>query len=145
MNYWDTSCLLKLYVPESDSPVYLALLRQQMAPVFTSALAEVEFAFALTRKEADGYLKKGAAAELVQLLRNHAAQGQIRFVPISATVRDLAVSLAHRCLVDKKPSLSLRTLDGIHLATAFSLRATHLLTADIRLRDAARFCGFATA
>jgi len=144
VNYWDTSCLLKLYVQEPDSPVCLARLRQQAEPIFTSALAEVEFVFALARKEADGHLKKGAAAELSKLLRDHASQGRIRFVPVSATVRDLAASLAYRCIVGKKPGLPLRTLDGIHLATALSLRATHLLTADLRLRDAAHFCGLET-
>lgn len=29
MNYWDTSCLLKLYVQEPDSHIYLNALRQQ--------------------------------------------------------------------------------------------------------------------
>jgi predicted nucleic acid-binding protein len=42
-------------------------------------------------------------------------------------------------------SCLLRSLDGIHLATALSLKATGLLTADTRLRDAALFCGLATS
>ena len=144
MNYWDTSCLLKLYVHEADSPVYLDLLKRQATPIITSVLAEVEFVFALSRKEADGYVKKGATQNLMQAMRNHAAQGKIRLVPISATVRDLAATLAHRCLLAKNPLLPLRTLDGIHLATALSLKATRLLTADTRLRDAARNCGLTT-
>lgn len=145
MIYWDTSCLLKLYVHETDSPVYLDLLKRQKTPIITSVLAEVEFVFALSRKEADGCLKKGATLNLTQAMRNHAAQGKIRLVPISAAVRDLAATLAHRCLLAKNPLLPLRTLDGIHLATALSLKATGLLTADTRLRDAARLCGFATS
>lgn len=144
MNYWDTSCLLKLYVYEADSPVYLDLLERQTTPIITSVLAEVEFVFALSRKEADGCVKKGATLNLTQAMRNHAAQGKIRLVPISATVRDLAATLAHRCLLAKNPLLPLRTLDGIHLATALSLKATRLLTADSRLRDAARYCGLTT-
>lgn len=144
MIYWDTSCLLKLYVHESDSPVYLDLLEQQATPIITSVLAEVEFVFALSRKEADGCVKKGATMNLTQAMRNHASQGKIRLVPISATVRDLAATLAHRCLLAKNPLLPLRTLDGIHLATALSLKATRLLTADTRLRDAARHCGLTT-
>ena len=144
MNYWDTSCLLKLYVQEPDSPFYLNALGEQTTPVLTSALAEVEFAFALSRKEADGQLKSGAALSLTQTMRNHAAEGLIRLMPISSAVRILAATLARRCLLEKTPALPLRTLDGIHLATALSMKATGLLTADVRLRDAARFCGLST-
>ena len=144
MTYWDTSCLLKLYVQEADSDAYRDILLQQTTPLLTSALAEVEFAFALTRRESEGQLKKGAAAHLVQLLRNHASQGRIRFIPIHATVRDLATSLVRRCLLEQHPPLQLRTLDGIHLATALSLKASRLLTADLRLRAAARLCGLDT-
>ena len=144
MNYWDTSCLLKLYVHEAGSPVYLDLLRQQTTPIFTSVLAEIEFVFALSRKESDGQLKKGASLKLTQAMRNHAAQGRIRLMPISAEVRALAATLAHRCLSEKSLPLPLRTLDGIHLATALSMKATDLLTADTRLRDAALYCGLAT-
>ncbi len=145
MNYWDTSCLLKLYVHESDSSVYLNLLRQQTTPIITSVLAELEFSFALAQKESDGQLKIGAALKLTQAMRNHVSQGSVRLVPISVSIRDFAAKLAFRCLLEKKPPLPLRTLDGIHLATALSLDATVLLTADARLRDAAHHCGLATA
>lgn len=57
MNYWDTSCLLKLYVSEPDSPVWLDSVRQQTSPILTSVLTETEFAFALMRKEAEGELR----------------------------------------------------------------------------------------
>jgi len=144
VNYWDTSCLLKLYVQEPDSPVYLNALMKQTTPLLTSVLTEIEFAFALSRKEADGQLKKGAALNLTQMMRNHAAEGLIRLVPISSSIRILAATLARRCLLEKTPILPLRTLDGIHLATALSLKTTGLLTADVRLRDAARFCGLPT-
>ena len=70
MTYWDTSCLLKLYVQESDSDTYRDLLLQQTTPILTSALAEVEFTFAITRRESEEQLKKGATAHLAQLLRN---------------------------------------------------------------------------
>ena len=141
MNYWDTSCLLKLYVRESDSDAYLALLADQTTPLFASALAEVEFAFALARKESEGCLKRGAAAALTQFLKNHAAQGKIRFLPIDAAVRNRAVALAQSRGTNGKSRLSLRTLDGIHLATALEMRAARFLTADIRLRTAARVYG----
>ena len=144
MNYWDTSCLLKLYVQEPDSPGYLDLLRLQEAPLFSSVLAETEFAFAVSRKEASGELRPGAATHLVRMLRGHVSDGRVRLVPLGQAVRDLAATLASRCLHEKTQPLSLRTLDGIHLATALSLRATHMITADTRLRVAARFCGLAT-
>lgn len=48
-------------------------------------------------------------------------------------------------MIEGRPSIPLRTLDGLHLATALSVRAARLLTADLRLRDAARHCGLETS
>ena len=144
MNYWDTSCLLKLYVREEYSGLYLDLVRQQATPIFTSVLAETEFAFAVSRKEADGSLLPGAATDLAGAFRRSVSDGCIRLVPLHQAIRESASELARRFLITHTPSLTLRTLDGIHLATAISLHATHLLTADRRLAAAAKACGLHT-
>jgi len=141
VNYWDTSCLLKLYIHEADSDRYTALLRRQMTPVTTSILGETEFAFAVARRESDGSIGAGAVSELVQLFLRHCGEGRIQLLGVSPTVRELAASLARRFHLQEKPSLSLRTLDGLHLATALVHRAACFVTADQRLATAARLSG----
>lgn len=144
MNYWDTSCLLKLYVREAGSDMYLDILRQQPTPIYASVLAETEFAFAVARKEADGTLIPGAAANLVRSFRQNSSDGCVRLIPIQQAIRDSAAELARRFLIARTPAIPLRTLDGIHLATALSLQATRLLTTDRRLAAAAQACGLQT-
>jgi uncharacterized protein with PIN domain len=53
MAYWDTSCLVKLYVPEADSAVFTAHISGG-ATVVTSAIARLELWATLRRKEAAG-------------------------------------------------------------------------------------------
>lgn len=141
MNYWDTSCLLKLYVHEADSDRYLALLHRQMAPVTTSVLGETEFAFAVARRESDGSLGAGAGDELVRLFLRHCGEGRIQLVGVSPSIRELAASIARRFHLREDPPLPLRTLDGLHLATALTQRSRVFVTADTRLATAARLSG----
>jgi predicted nucleic acid-binding protein len=141
VNYWDTSCLLKLYLYESDSDRYTAILRRQTPPVTTSVLGETEFAFAVARREADGSIAAGAAGELVQLFLRHCGEGHIHLVGLTPGIRELATSLARRFHLEENPSLPLRTVDGLHLATAMANRSRSFITADQRLAAAARLCG----
>ena len=141
MNYWDTSCLLKLYLHEADSDRYTALLQRQMTPVTTSILGETEFAFAVARRESDGSIGAGAASELVQLFLRHCGEGRIQLMGVSPAIRELAASIARRFHLQESPPLPLRTLDGLHLATALTHRAGSFVTADQRLATAARLSG----
>lgn len=60
MAYWDTSCLVKLYVTEADSPVLKAYMTDG-ATVVTGDIARMELWAALRRKEAEGVLVEGGA------------------------------------------------------------------------------------
>ncbi len=69
--YWDTSALLKLYAPESDSSDYLRLLIQQPEDLAISFLHRVELYFALRGKESRGEIAAGSVARLFQLFEQH--------------------------------------------------------------------------
>ena len=141
MTYWDTSCLLKLYTPEENSEHLTALAEAERGPLHTSVLAETEMAFALARKESLGALRRGGAQYLFTAFRHDVALARLRLIPLDQGVRDKAVELAQTCLL-RAPPLALRTLDGLHLATAATIRARILQTSDLRLRTAAAALGF---
>ena len=141
MTYWDTSCLLKLYTPEEDSERLTALAEAETGPLHTSVLAEVELAFALARKETLGALRRGGAQHLIHAFRHDVALGRLQLAPLDQAARDKAIELAQTCALSTPP-LALRTLDGLHLATAATIRARIIYTSDLRLRAAAVAFGF---
>jgi uncharacterized protein len=140
MSYWDTSCLVKLYAAESDSPL-MESHALESAQMVTSEIARFELWTTLRRKEADGQLSQGAALALFQIFLADVAKGDITLFPTDDTVRrefEAIVDRCHGCV----PPLPLRTLDAIHLATAHVTKAAEMVATDKRLRDAAVFEGF---
>jgi predicted nucleic acid-binding protein len=57
-------------------------------------------------------------------------------VPVGQNVLEGAIEVAKACL-DRTPPIPLRTLDGIHLATARLMRVSRIVTTDDRMRAAA--------
>lgn len=140
MIYWDTSCVLKLYCAESDSLAWQGLAAGAEEGLLSSALLSAELAFALARKEARGDIRRGGAKRLhAQFLRDVQA-GRFQLIPVGADVLEGAAQLAARCLLARRP-VSLRTLDGIHLATAVLMKCPALATADERMQSASAVLG----
>jgi uncharacterized protein with PIN domain len=52
VNYWDTSALFKIYVPEDDSGYFVDLVVSSDQPIVSSAIAAAEMLCALYRKNA---------------------------------------------------------------------------------------------
>ena len=140
MIYWDTACVLKLYTTEPDSAAYLRLAEQSTEPVASSEILGVELAFALHQKELRGELKPGGAERLRQQFMTDVAAGRWLLAPVGTDVLTRAIHIAQKCF-HRRPPLSLRTLDGIHLATALVLKARHVVSTDQRLRQTAVLLG----
>ncbi len=142
MIYWDTSALIKLYVPEPDSPYFLKLAAASGETIGSSAILTAEVLCAAYRKERFGELRPGGAAALVRRLMADCKSNRIVLIPygddVVAEVRDL-VRLALR----KTPAVMIRTLDAIHLASAKLGGATRMVATDARLRQAAALAGLA--
>jgi predicted nucleic acid-binding protein len=140
MSYWDTSCLIKLYTPEPDSPVF----RMHAAgrdPCVTSEITPLEFWATVRRKETEGVLATGEADKVQMALEADIAAGAITVVASDAAVRVKYRSLVNRCHACSPPIL-IRTNDALHLAAASSAGETEIVATDKRLRDAALFLGF---
>lgn len=135
--YWDTSALLKLDATETDSAGYLQLLTRQRDRLAISFLHRVELSFALHAKESRGEITTGSASQLFQLFEQHVNAGRYFVIPWS---NDVAV--AARQTLDASsnatPPVMLRSLDGIHLGAVRPAKIQSVVTADARMRDAAR-------
>ena len=134
MIYWDTSVVLKLYVEEPDSGQWQRMVLQQKGPLRSSALMQAEMAHALKQKELRGEIAFGAAWELFGLLDEDLRTGRFHLFPIGRDVLDVAARLAMKA--DR-----LRTLDGLHLATASITKCRQIATTDKRLAGAALAIG----
>jgi predicted nucleic acid-binding protein len=140
MPYWDTSCVLKLYVREPDSERYIPLATCSSAPLLSSVLLQTELYYGLRRKETAGDLKIGSARILFDAFIEDWHRGRFVLIPIGDHIQDLARKALETCLKQPTP-IFLRTLDGLHLASALAAHQTHLVSADLRMQAAAHVLG----
>lgn len=133
--YCDTSALVKLYLPESDSAL-LNRLVEGRRDLIISDLAITEIVSSLCRRQREGSLDRRTVTRLHQMVLGHLNSGIYRRVELlPATSRE-----AERLLMSLG-NVSLRASDALHLALAISGGAQSVLTYDRRLSEAARTCG----
>lgn len=135
MDYWDTSALAKLYVPETDSAQFAAHLAATR-PAVTSELTRWELFRVLARKESEGSIPVGAAGPTFERFLSDVAAGGVRLVAMDATLEIRFRNLVAR-LLGHSPAVLVRTFDGIHLATAEAKGSLTLVATDGGLRKAA--------
>jgi predicted nucleic acid-binding protein len=139
MAYWDTACLVKLYVSEHNSAVFNTHLLSG-ASVITSGIARLEFWATVRRKEAAGDVHAGGARAALAALDSDIAAGQIRILAMDSSIVSKFEAVVERCH-GQTPAILLRTLDAVHLATAVISGENQLVATDRRLRDAAILVG----
>ena len=136
--YWDTSCLLKLYCLESDSETYLLKIQNCRQPPKSSALVRVELFYAFQQKFVRGETGGRSASELFADFESDVQLGRIQLLPFADDVALEARKIAHLCY-QASPPILLRSLDGIHLATATLGACGRILSTDVRMNAAAAF------
>ncbi len=133
--YVDSSALAKLYLPEPESERVDAFLRGR-TDLMLSELAITEVISAVARRTREGVLTREQALEVRAALLADAASGSFERLQMDPPVhRD-----AERLLMSADSPM-LRTLDALHVALATSGPATHVLTFDRRMREAALQAG----
>jgi predicted nucleic acid-binding protein len=140
MSYWDTSCLVKLYTPETDSAVFRAHLATTPDCV-TCDVAPLEFWATVRRKEAEGVLAAGQARQVQNALQADITAGMIRVISCDVAVLGKFDEFIDQCHA-ATPPIFLRTNDALHLAAARSAGETEIVTTDRKLRAAAVALGF---
>jgi predicted nucleic acid-binding protein len=132
--------VLKLYCPEADSPKYLERVALAADPIVSSVLVISELLFAFLQKELRGGISQGSAGALYNALLEDVEQGKFTLIPMGEDVRNESRYVAEICY-RANPPISLRTLDGLHLASARLARCKEILSTDVRLRAAAALPG----
>jgi predicted nucleic acid-binding protein len=130
--YLDTSIIVKLLVTEQDSEFFVRSLEGQR--LTTSELAQTEIFSALLACERAGKINASNRRLAWKEFQARVADEEIKIEPLNSVV----LRKATHCLEFCHPSVPLRTLDAIHLATADLCQDFPLVTTDVRLANAAR-------
>ncbi len=138
--YWDTSCVLALYTPEKISSRAAGFASVEKGPLHSSSILEFEMTFAVHAKEARGEIPRGSSERLLARFQVDLQRGRFLLVPLGIDIKARAKDIAARLLNAKTP-VFLRTLDGIHIATALELGSPELITADKKMAEAAMRLG----
>jgi predicted nucleic acid-binding protein len=133
--YIDSSALAKLYVPEAESERVDAFLRGRR-DLMISELAITEVLSAVARRKREGVLDATHAYEIRDAVLADAESGSFRRLDLDPRVH----REAERLLLGGE-SLSLRTLDALHVALALSGPVSYVLTYDARMRAAVLHAG----
>jgi predicted nucleic acid-binding protein len=137
--YLDTSALLKRYVSEPNSDVFDDYLAG-LLPAAISRLTLVEIRSGLARKRREGAIAAHHEQAAMAEVRLDIQDGLLNVLPAAD---QHFVDAGH--LIDRLADLPLRTLDALHLATARSIGADELATADQIMARAAAALGMRVA
>lgn len=135
MIYFDTSALVKRYVPERNSQA-ADLYFVENAPVVVSRLVLLELRCTVGRKRRNGEISSAAEQGVMDKARLDMQDGVLMVYPMS----DAYFVEAMR-LIEDYPQFALRTLDASHLAAARAIGVDGLATADAVMCDVAQAMG----
>ena len=85
--YWDTACLVKLYVREPNSAEFEGYAASLNERPTTGQFACWEFWTVPRRKEAKSSLASGEARELLSIFDGNVARGMTRLAPLTGPGR----------------------------------------------------------
>lgn len=129
--YLDSSALARLYVPEPESDRLDSFLQGRRGLII-SDLVITEVLSAVARRKRERELRADQANEIRDAVLADADSGSFERLDLTPSVH----REVERLLL-ASDSLPLRTLDALHIALALSISATHVLTFDRRMREAA--------
>jgi predicted nucleic acid-binding protein len=129
--YLDTAILVKLLVREPDSAFYARLVDGQV--VWSSQLIVTECFSALLRKEREGVIGPSHRRKAWARVEHDIAGHRLNLVTLSSGV----LGRANRILEVCHPSIALRSLDAVHLASAEGCQSWPFCSNDTRVRAAA--------
>lgn len=138
--YWDTSCVLPLYIPESGSAELSELAGSQSEPLTSSQILGFEFLFAVHARVAREEIPRSFASKVQRKFLSDLNAGRFLLIPLGEDMLDQVAQMTIG-LTKHSPVLELRTLDGIHLATAQKLGSEEVVTNDKRMKKAAQTLG----
>lgn len=133
--YLDSCVIVKLVSHEPDSEAYHGVVAGQ--PIVTSELAVAEVRSALLTKERAGRISRQDRLKGWRLFQDKLHDREFVLLPLDRHVVERAGAVIDQC----HPSVALRTLDAIHVATAELHGGEQMCSSDQRVCDASDFIG----
>ena len=99
--------------------------------------------FAIQAKESRGEIPTGSSGRVLSQFLTDIQSGRFLLVPLGSDIKSSAKEIASKILL-LAPPVFLRTLDGIHIATALKLGSPELITADKKMADSSTLLGLKT-
>jgi predicted nucleic acid-binding protein len=140
MAFWDTSALLKLYVREPDSERFSQMMRTSADYPSISQLTLAEMHRAFWAKAFARVISKQRAETTYREFRADAEAAVFEVIPFRGDVQqefERVVAVCYRT----RPTVPIRTLDGLFLASALIARTPELVSTDSRMRAAGAHLG----
>lgn len=135
--YLDSCVIVKLVSHEPDSAAYHGVVAGQ--PVVTSELAVAEVRSALLTKERAGRISRADRLKGWRLFQEKVRDQEIHLLALNRHVIERAGAVIDQC----HPTVALRTLDAIHVATAELHGGEEMCSSDLRVCQATEFIGLA--
>ncbi len=141
--YFDSSVVVKLYVPEKNSPEAIRYVESRRQPLVMTRHLRLEVQTAIRRRVFDRTLPADKAKQAIQHFNRDAALSYVFDDPgvDMHEVYGTALNLSR----DWAETLGVRTLDIIHVATALELGVREFVTADVRQARLAEKCGLSVS
>ncbi len=135
--YLDSCVIVKLVSREPDSEAYHGLVAGQS--IVTSELAVAEVRSALLAKERAGRISREWRLTGWRMFQDKVRDQEFLLLPLNRQVVERAGAVIDQC----HPTVALRTLDAIHIATAELHGGEEMCSSDHRVCDASDFIGLA--
>lgn len=129
--YFDTSLLVKRYVPEVGSNELETYLCSKQPHLMVSELSRLEFTSTLQRKMREGVLTPALVDAMQRQADEDLLSGVIEMTALDSQIISRGLTLMRTL------KQAVATLDAIHLATALARKADMFLTNDKQLARAA--------
>ena len=135
--YADTSFLVSLYTPDTDSAKAAHIMAQSELPVVPTSFGELELVNAIELRTFRKELTRFQVKQALAMFHGDIASGVYFLKLLSATVFDRALQLARKHMARR----GTRNLDILHVASALDLHAKTFYTFDHRQTGLAKAAG----
>jgi predicted nucleic acid-binding protein len=124
--YADSSFVVSLYVPDTNSERAATIAGRLTGPVLISSIVILEVTNALELRVFRGQASRSNVVKAIRDLDSDTKQGVYRLLPLPASAWDTACSLSRK----HSAAIGTRSLDILQVAAALVLKANAFLTFD---------------
>ena len=137
-SYFDTSVLVKLYIPEEDSGETCALIQKRGKSIIINSMQETELKNAFTLKAFRGDISQEELDKLLDKINKDFSMNRLKRVKVD-WIKLWEMAGDYSLKYTKK--IGCRTLDILHVAAARIMNAEVFVSNDDRQKELAQIIG----